>query len=257
MGRGFALFAGTAPEIIRASAREAEALGYTSFWTNYPGSIDGLAALALAVPETRRVDLGVGVIPLQTKGPDSIAEDVRARRLPPTRLLLGVGSANPGGLARMRAGVAALRSHLSARIVVAALGPQMCRLAGGISDAVLFNWLTPAQARESAALVRAGAAAAGRQPPKIFAYVRLALGAAARTKLLAEGARYAGIPAYAAQFARMHVAPVETAVAAETPADVPPALEAWRGVVDELILRAITATETADEYLALVRAAKP
>ncbi|HLN13974.1 MAG TPA: LLM class flavin-dependent oxidoreductase [bacterium] len=257
MGRGFAVYAGTAPEIIRASAREAEALGYTSFWTNYPGAIDGLAALALAVPETRRVDLGVGVVPLQTRGPDDIVRDVRAQGLPLTRLLLGVGSANPGALARVRSGVASLRAQLSARIIVAALGPQMCRLAGEVSDAVLFNWLTPAQTRESADLVRAGAAAAGRQAPKIFAYVRLSLGAAARAKVLAEGARYAGIPAYGAQFARMKVAPIETAIAADSPAEVAHALDAWRGSVDELILRAITGTETVDEYLALVRAAKP
>ena len=48
MGQGFAVFAGIAPEIIRASAREAEGLGYTSFWVNHPGATDGLAALGLA-----------------------------------------------------------------------------------------------------------------------------------------------------------------------------------------------------------------
>ena len=36
MGQGFALFAGTAADVIRAAAREAEALGYTSFWVNHP-----------------------------------------------------------------------------------------------------------------------------------------------------------------------------------------------------------------------------
>src|SRR2546430_10568281 len=35
MGQGFALFAGLAPEIIRASAREAEGLGNSSFWVNH------------------------------------------------------------------------------------------------------------------------------------------------------------------------------------------------------------------------------
>ena len=77
MGYGFALFAATAPEIIRACAREAEALGYTSFWVNHPGKTDGLAALALAAGETRRLDLGIGVIPLHTRGPESIVEGVR------------------------------------------------------------------------------------------------------------------------------------------------------------------------------------
>src|SRR5437879_4191250 len=99
MGRGFALFAGAAPEIIRASAREAEGLGYSSFWVNHPGATDGLAALALAAKETRRIELGIGVIPLHTRGPDSIVQGVRANALPLGRLPLGVGSPNPGALA--------------------------------------------------------------------------------------------------------------------------------------------------------------
>jgi len=92
MGQGFALFAGAAPEIIRAAAREAEGLGYSSFWVNHPGSTDGLAALALAAKETRRIELGIGVIPLHTRGPESIVQGVRSHALALERLLLGVGS---------------------------------------------------------------------------------------------------------------------------------------------------------------------
>ena len=75
--------------------------------------------------------------------------------------------------------MAALRAELSTRIVVAALGPKMCRLAGEVADGVLLNWLTPEYARQSADIVREGAAAARRPAPTIYAYVRLALGAAA------------------------------------------------------------------------------
>jgi alkanesulfonate monooxygenase SsuD/methylene tetrahydromethanopterin reductase-like flavin-dependent oxidoreductase (luciferase family) len=257
MGHGFALFAGTAPEVIRASAREAEQLGYGSFWVNHPGSTDGLAALAHAARETRRIELGIGVIPLHTRGPESIVEGVGATALPLDRLLLGVGSPNPEALKRVRAGVAALRSRLQTRLVVAALGPQMCRLAGEIADGVLFNWLTPEHARVSAEWVRAGAAAARRQPPKLFAYVRLALGPAACERLSEEGSRYAAIPAYGSHFARMGVKPVETAIAAQSADAIPPALGKWRGVVDEVVLRAITAGDTVEENLALLRAARP
>jgi alkanesulfonate monooxygenase SsuD/methylene tetrahydromethanopterin reductase-like flavin-dependent oxidoreductase (luciferase family) len=256
MEQGFALFAATAPEVIRAAAREAEALGYSSFWVNHPGQTDGLAALALAAGETRRVDLGVGVIPLHTRGPESIVKGVRDNALPLDRLLLGVGSSNPGALKRVREGVAALRAQLSTRLIVAALGPQMCRLAGEIADGVLFNWLTPEHARRSAEWVRAGAASAGRRPPRLFAYVRVALGAAACDRLGEEGARYAAIPAYADHFARMGVEPVRTAVAAATPEAISRALEAWRGVVDEVVLRAITAKDTVEENVALLRAAR-
>ena len=226
MDYGFAVFAGIAPEIIRASAREAESLRYRSFWVNHPGATDGLVALGLAARETPRIDLGIGVIPLHTRGPESIVEGVGTNHLPVERLLLGVGSPNPGSLARVRAGVAALRSRVGARLVVAALGPQMCRLAGEVADGVLFNWLTPEHARISAEWVRAGAAAAGRRPPRLFAYVRVALGADAGARLEEEGARYAAIPAYGAHFVRMGVKPAETAIAALQPSVIPGALGA-------------------------------
>ena len=256
MALGFAVFAAVAPEIVRACAREAEGLGYTSFWVNHPGKTDGLVALAQAAGESRRIELGIGVIPLHTRPPQTIADGVRANRLPVDRLLLGVGSPNPGALARVREGIVALRASLQTRLVVAALGPQMCRLAGEVADGVLFNWLTPEHARRSAELVRAGAAAARRPPPKLFAYVRAAVGAAAVDRLGEEGARYATIPAYAANFARMGLKPVDTAIAVQRPEALGPALGAWRGVVDEVVIRAITATDTLEEHLALLRAAR-
>ena len=258
MGHGFALYAGTAADVIQASAREAEALGYTSFWVNHPGSVDGLAALAQAAGVTNRLDLGVGVIPLHTRGPASIVEGVKATRLPLPRLLLGIGSPNPKSLDRVREGVAELRKHLQTRIIVAALGPKMCRLAGEVADGVLFNWLTPEYARRSAELVREGAMAASRTTPVVtYAYVRLAMGPAGIARLGEEGGRYAGIPAYAAHFQRMGVKPVDTAVTGQTPADIRTALTRWDGAVDEVVLRAITGEDTVDQTLALVRAAKP
>ncbi|MBI2525919.1 MAG: LLM class flavin-dependent oxidoreductase [Candidatus Rokubacteria bacterium] len=256
MRYGFALFAGIAPEVIRAAAREAEGLGYDSFWVNHPGAIDGLAALAEAARATERIELGIGVIPLHTRGPASIVQGVRGNDLPPARLLLGVGSPNPDALKRVRAGIAELRARLAVRLVVAALGPQMCRLAGEVADGVLFNWLTPEHARLSAGWVRAGAAAAGRQPPRLSAYVRVALGSGASDRLAEEGARYAAIPAYGSHFARMGVKPVDTAVAAQSPEAIAAALGKWAGAVDEVVLRALTAGDTVEETLTLLRAAK-
>jgi alkanesulfonate monooxygenase SsuD/methylene tetrahydromethanopterin reductase-like flavin-dependent oxidoreductase (luciferase family) len=256
-GRGFALHAGVAPEVIRAAAREAEAAGYDAFWVNYPAPIDGLASLALAAPETRRIALGVGVVPLQTHGPARIAADVRAHGLPVDRLLLGVGSPDPGSLARVRAGIAALRAAVPVRLVVAALGPRMCRLAGELADAVLFNWLTPEHALRSADWVRAGAMAAGRPAPRLVAYVRVAVGPEGPARLEDEGRRYAAIPAYRDHFARMGAPPSATAVAAPTATAVPDALAPWERTLDDVVVRAITARDTLDETLALVRAAQP
>ena len=62
---------------------------------------------------------------------------------------------------------------------------------------------------------------------------------------------------YAANFERMGVKPVETAIAVADPASVPAALARWRGAVDEVVLRAITAKDTVEENLVLLRAAKP
>jgi alkanesulfonate monooxygenase SsuD/methylene tetrahydromethanopterin reductase-like flavin-dependent oxidoreductase (luciferase family) len=257
MALGFALFAGSTPGIIRASAKEAEALGYSSFWVNHPGSFDGLAALAHAAGETKRIALGIGVIPLHTRGPEEIVKGVRATALPLERLLLGVGSPNPKSLSRVRDGLAVLKSQLKTRVIVAALGPKMCRLAGEIADGVLFNWLTAEHARVSAGWVRDGAAAARRKPPTLFAYVRLALGGKACDKLAEEGGRYAAIPAYGAHFERMGVRPVETCIAAQKAEEIGKALAKWQGAVDEVVLRAITGDDTIEENLALVRAAKP
>jgi len=257
MAHGFALYAGVAPEIIRASAREAEALGYQSFWVNHPGAIDGLVSLAHAARDTRRIELGIGVIPVHTRGPESIAGGVTANALPLDRLLLGVGSPNPKSLQRVRDGVADLRARLSTRLIVAALGPKMCRLAGEIAGGVLFNWLTPEHARASAEEVRAGAKAAGRPAPRLFAYVRLAIGPAGMAKVVEEAARYAAIPAYGANFTRMGVKPEETAIAVASAEAVPAAIARWRGAVDDVVFRAITGQDTIEENLVLLRAAKP
>jgi hypothetical protein len=55
----------------------------------------------------------------------------------------------------------------------------------------------------------------------------------------------------------MGVKPEETAIAAPQPAAVAAGLRQWDGAVDEVVVRAITATDTIEENLALLRAAKP
>jgi len=257
MNRGFAVAANVKSDVIAAAAREADRAGYSSFWVNHPGPFDGLASLAAAAKESRRIALGIGVIPLHTRGPASIVEGVRTHALPLDRLWLGVGSPNPKSLDRVREGVATLCRELKTQLVVAALGPKMCRLAGEIADGVLFNWLTPEHAKASAALVREGAQAAKRPAPRMFAYVRLAMGPGAAERVTKEGARYAAVPAYQANFDRMGVKPETTAIVADAPGDVARALARWNGVVDEVVLRALPADEGVESTLALLRAATP
>jgi alkanesulfonate monooxygenase SsuD/methylene tetrahydromethanopterin reductase-like flavin-dependent oxidoreductase (luciferase family) len=240
--------------------RGAEELRYRTFWVNDTPNGDGLAALAAVAAATETIRLGVGVIPLDRQPAERIAGRVRELGLPLARLTLGVGSGGaPGGPERVRHGVERLRELLGpeATLVVGALGPRMCRVAGETADGVLFNWLTPAAARESAALVTEAAVAGGRSRPRIDGYVRTSIGAAGRDVLRGEGARYGAIPAYAAHFARMGVEPLGTTVAAEEAAEVATGLAAFGGVLDETVVRAITADETVAAYRAVLVAAAP
>jgi alkanesulfonate monooxygenase SsuD/methylene tetrahydromethanopterin reductase-like flavin-dependent oxidoreductase (luciferase family) len=255
--RGYGVFGGIPVDLIRSVAQNADDLGYDSFWANSGGPNDGLAGLAQAASVTARINLGVGVIPLTSRSPESIAAAVVAEALPLNRLLLGVGSPNPGALQRVREGVRELRSSLDAKIFVAALGPKMCRLAGEVADGVLFNWLTPEYARMSAEWVREAAVAAGRPAPALYAYQRVALGPSARERLAQEGARYAGIPQYADHFARMGVTPLEASVASDTVEGIQAGLAQWDGILDEIVVRGIVAAETVNAYLDLLRAAAP
>jgi hypothetical protein len=50
---------------------------------------------------------------------------------------------------------------------------------------------------------------------------------------------------------------VDTAIAVDRAVDVLPALARWREAVDEVVLRAVTAHDTTEETLELVRAATP
>ncbi len=256
--RGFGLAAAVSPDVIRRAATACEALGYRTFWVNDTPDGDGLAALSAAAAVTSRIALGVGVLPLTRWTPERIVERVCELDLPLDRLRLGIGSGTgPGALERVRSGALALRAALTCELVVAALGPRMCRLAGEVADAVLFNWLTPDHVERATQWVAAGAQRAGRPLPRRYAYVRVAVGSAALPRLQEEAARYERFPGYREHFARMDVSALATAVAVERAEMVAAALAPWETVLDETVVRAITPGDRLDEVLALVEAAAP
>ena len=137
-----------------------------------------------------------------------------------------------------------------------ALGEPACRLAGEIADGVLLNWLTPDHARRSAVWVGRGAEKAGRPRPELYAYVRVALGPGARGRIEDEGARYAK-GSYGPHFERMGATPVETAIAAPDAGELVEGLRAWKGVVDEVVLRFLPASASAEAHLEILRAGAP
>lgn len=254
--RGIGLAGETPLASIRAAALAAERSGYGSFWLSQPLHGSSLAKLAQIATETRRIRLGVGAIPFTGLTPDQMAAQIADFGLPPERLRLGVGSGTgPGSLDRLRQGVAQLRSLSDVEIVVAPLGPQMCRLAGEVADTVLLNWLTPAFAEQSAQWVRDGAAAAGRAVPVLACYVRCAMGDEVRPRLEAECGRYGSFPHYAAHFARQGVQPIATTIHASDAGELRQRLERYEAVLDEVIVRVITPHDSPPQILAVIEAA--
>jgi len=55
----------------------------------------------------------------------------------------------------------------------------------------------------------------------------------------------------------MGVAPETTCLAAASAAELPIGLAAWDGIVDEVLVRAITPNDTAEELRELLDAARP
>ncbi len=255
--RGFGVAGEYPPETIDAAAVAAEQAGYDTFWLSQPAEGDSLMALARAGALTESIRLGVGAIPFTYRSAEEIARHVERVGLPRDRVRLGVGSGvGVGALRRLREGVQLLRSMVDLEIVIAPLGPKMCQLAGELADTVLLNWLTPEYAAISAAGIRRAAAAVGRPPPTIAAYVRCTIGPTARPRLAAECARYGAFPHYAAHFKRQGVEAIQTTIQGESPAEIQERLAAYEAILDHVVLRAVTAHDRVDEALALIDARK-
>ncbi len=191
-GRGFGVAAGLDPDVARPLAARCAELGYGSMWSNdHPGALglETLAAFAEAAPD---LDLGVAVMALDRHDPASIAGHVDRLGLDRDRLWLGVGAGfSERPLTRMREALPELRDVLGGvRLVLAAMGPKMCALAGGAYDGAFFNWMTPGFARSAREHVEGGARDAGRDTPPVFGYVRTAVGPDAAERLAKEESFY-------------------------------------------------------------------
>lgn len=258
MGRGFGIAAAVEHTVVKEVAAAAEARGYSSFWVNDTPGADGLASLAAAAEVTSNLMLGVGVISVDRRSPASIAADVERLELPQERLWLGIGSGAPkGALARVRNSVTELHGALSAKVIVAALGPKMCDLAGTTADGVLFNWLLPDYAVHSCERVTSAAEQAGRSRPLIMGYVRAGLLPQARERIEVEAGRYTGNPNYARHFERQGVPATETVVAERERDALQARIKDYEGTFDETVVRALTPDDSAASILALLEAAAP
>lgn len=233
--------------IVRRIAPLVEAAGYTTLWVNDTPDGDALTTLATAAEVTSTLRLATGVIPLDRIPATRIVE--RARDLPADRLTLGVGSGGARhGLGLIERSVAELQDA-GVPLVVGALGPRTRALAARVADGVLLNWLDAGSSAVAMADLRRDAD--GRAVRGIL-YARTIADAAARPALEREARRYAGYPAYAANFARLGIDPMATTIDLGEPAAT-----AAFAAVDELVLRAVTPTGSADDLLRLLDAGAP
>ncbi|MFT6117655.1 MAG: putative F420-dependent oxidoreductase [Candidatus Azotimanducaceae bacterium] len=202
------------PKAATDIAVSAQKLGYKSFWTVEANGTDAMTLLGAVAAAAPGLALGTGILPVQLRTPPLTAMSAATLQAlnPDADVLLGLGVSAPGILQQhgikatdkpiglMREYVALLRECLSGesvtfegdyfqvkrfrlgippsertpKIVLAALNPQMLKLAGEIADGVLLNYLPASHVGPSIEQVRKGGNAT------IYAYVHAAVGALER-----------------------------------------------------------------------------
>jgi len=210
MGVTFGSLGVLGPGAATDIAINAQKLGYRSFWSVEATGTDAMTLLGAVTHAAPKLDLATGIIPVQLRTPALTAMSAATLQAmnPEVDVHLGIGVSAPGILRQhgleasdkpigmMREYVALLRECLSGesvtfegdyfqakrfrlgvrlgerkpKIVMAALNPQMLKLAGEIADGVLLNYLPVSHVAASIEQVRRGGNA------KIYAYVHAAVG---------------------------------------------------------------------------------
>ena len=256
--RGFGVAAGLDPQVAGPLAARCADLGYDSMWSNdHPGGLglETVAAFADAAPE---LELGVAVMALDRHTPADIAAHIDRLGLDRERLWLGVGAGfSERPLTKMNQALHDLRSALpGVRLVLAAMGPKMCRLAGSSYDGAFFNWMTPEFAASARLNVEWGAGDVPRDPPTVFGYVRAAIGADASERLAKEEAFYRDLhDGYRNHFDRLEEPEGTVGIAAADRDEAQPALAAYEAL-DVLVVRGL-ASATVEAMTAVAEAAAP
>ena len=259
-GRGLGVAAGLDDDVAAELARRCEGYGYRSMWSNdHPGA-SGLETAAF-FHEAAPLQVGVAVLPLDRHTPDEIAAHADEQGLEPGRLWVGIGTGfTKRPLQVMRDGLAELRDVLPApaRVVVAAMGPKMCALAGAEADGVFLNWPTPEWAKWARERVHEGAREAGRdEAPPIFAYVRVAVGDDAAERLLKEESFYRQLHAgYINHFEAIGAEPGTVGIAVREPGMAQELLAPYEESIDHVVVRAL-ASANVESLGAVAEAAAP
>jgi alkanesulfonate monooxygenase SsuD/methylene tetrahydromethanopterin reductase-like flavin-dependent oxidoreductase (luciferase family) len=256
--RGFGVAAGLDPAVATPLAERCEGLGYSSVWANDHPAAVGLDTLVAFAEGTQALELGVAVMALDRHEPAEINAKVTDLGLDRERLWIGVGAGfSERPLTTMRNALPALREAIpGVRLVLAAMGPKMCALAGGGFDGAFFNWMTPEFAARAREHVHAGARDAGRKPPPVLGYVRTAVGPDAGERLAKEESFYRDLhDGYRNHFARLGE-PQGTVGVAEPDREGVQAELSRYDALDVVVVRGL-ASATLEGMAALAEAAAP
>jgi alkanesulfonate monooxygenase SsuD/methylene tetrahydromethanopterin reductase-like flavin-dependent oxidoreductase (luciferase family) len=164
----------------RAAARDAAALGYTSLWTPIGNTREPFDICAIW-HESSALPTGIAVAPLPSWPIDnlaSVSKETLERCQGKFTLGIGAGRTSDKPVRVMREAIDALRARLpDLNVYLAALGPQMLRLAGQRYDGAALNWCSSEQVGWSRERVAAGARVARRDPSavKIHEYIRVCI----------------------------------------------------------------------------------
>lgn len=198
-----------------ADAEAAERAGFASLWVpQIPGDFDAFTMITLLGRATSRVELGTAVIPIQTRHPIAMAQEVLSNQaVCEGRFAIGLGVSHhwvvegqlglpyqrPAHLLRnylevLNAALAGpgrvdvenddyrvhspidVTDHAPTPILLAALGPAMLRIAGEQASGTIL-WMADERtvAEHVAPRILGAAAAAGRPAPRIVAGVPVTL----------------------------------------------------------------------------------
>src|ERR671932_894125 len=227
-------------ESVLAQIDRAEAMGFASAWVSSVRSFDALTVLALAGQRTERIELGTFVIPTYPRHPAALAEQALAvQAASGNRLALGIGLSHRVTMEAMLGfdwshPIRHMREYLTCLtpllrgeltsfagqefriegyqlsvpgatpppVLVAALGPQMLRLAGRLADGTAVWMGGPRYLAEHAVPgITAAAQQAGRPAPRIVAGLPMLVTEQPdelRTRAARAFERYGQLPSYRA-----------------------------------------------------------
>jgi len=237
---------------FEAHAKKAAEQGFPTYWLAQAGAIDALTVLAGLALRVKGIDFGTAVVPTYPRHPAMLASQaMTVQQMSGGRLHLGIGLSHQvviegmfgmsfaKPLRHMREYLSILMPLIEAGkvqfagetlsanstlsipgtspcpVLVAALGPQMLRLAGARTDGTVLWMVGEKTIREHIAPeIREGASRGGRAAPRIVAGLPIGVTddpEAARERASRAFAIYGQLPSYRAMLDRE---------GAESPADV-------------------------------------